>query len=92
MNYNNLNQNDAQKLLELEMQLNAALRQILTPEAKQRLGNIKLVNRERYYALAQTLLTMYRTGRIRKKLSDNELKELLMQLTSNRKNINIRRK
>ena len=91
MNYNNMDQNNAQKLLELEMQINATLRQILTPEAKQRLSNIKLVNRERYYMLAQTLLTLYKTGRITKKLSDSELKNLLIRLT-NKRGINIRRK
>ena len=89
MNY--INQNDAQKLIQLEMQINAALRQILTPEAKQRLSNIKLVNRERYYAIAQSLLTLYRAGRITKKLTDEELKALLLNSSSKRE-INIRRK
>ncbi|RLG70202.1 MAG: DNA-binding protein [Candidatus Iainarchaeum archaeon] len=88
---NDINQNDAQKLIQLEMQINAALRQILTPEAKQRLSNIKLVNRERYYAIAQSLLTLYRAGRITKKLTDEELKALLLNSSSKRE-INIRRK
>ena len=77
---------------EAEMQLDAVLRQVLSPEAKARLSNVQLVNRELYLKAAQTIVYIARSGKLQQKISDEELKRLLEKLQPKKKEINIKRK
>ena len=78
--------------LEAERQLNALLTTLLTGEAKTRLTNVRMVNSEKYLQVAQMLLSMYKQGRIQGKITDEQLKQLLTQLSTSKKNITITRK
>ena len=84
-------QEKQRKTMEAEMQLNEALKIVLTPEAKTRLGNVKLVNKELYFKAAQTILYLFKAGRISEKIGEGQLKELLKKL-SEKKQISIKRK
>lgn len=75
-----------------ERQLDMLLTKVLSPEAKTRITNVRLVNTEKYLQAAQAILQMARTGRIRGKISDEELKHILTQITPPKKDITITRK
>jgi len=75
-----------------ERQLDMLLTKVLSPEAKTRITNVRLVNAEKYLQAAQAILQMARTGRIRGKVSDDELKHILAQLTPEKKEFTITRK
>ena len=78
--------------LEIEAKLDEVARKILTPEAKARLGNVKLVNRELYMNAIQTLLYMYQQGQIQGKIDEANLKAILEKLRLGKREISITRK
>lgn len=53
------------------------LSQILLPEAADRLGRIRLVKESRALDVENRLIMLARTGQIRQKVSEDQLKELL---------------
>ncbi|MBI4043880.1 MAG: hypothetical protein HY393_03670 [Candidatus Diapherotrites archaeon] len=77
--------------LHAQQQMEGVLRKILSPEAKNRLSNVRLVNPERYAQTVQYLLYAAQAGRIQQRLSEQELVGLLAKL-SHKKEISIRRK
>lgn len=76
---------------ELESQKQTILRSILTPEARQRLANIKMVKKDFANQLELQLIQLAQTGKLRIPISDSQLKEALTHLQSQRKDIKIRR-
>ncbi len=84
-----LAEEEARRQRELERQ--AAMRVILTPEARQRLANLRLVKPELVAQLEEYLIQLANSGRIRMPISDEVLKEILARLTSGRRSIRIRR-
>jgi len=76
---------------EIEIQKQALLRQILTPKARQRLTNLKMVKPEFASQLEIQLIQLAQTGRIRLPIQDEELKQILIQLQSKKREIRIRR-
>ena len=83
---------DAQEQFEAQKQ--AALRKILTPEARQRLANIKLVQPEFAEQIEIQLIQLAQSGRVNLPINDNQLKELLTRIQSQqtKREITIRRK
>lgn len=79
------------KQIEAMQHIEVALRQILEPSAKERLSNIKIVNPEQYYKIAQLILQMYESGKINGRIDDETLKQVLYKVQP-RKEINIIRK
>lgn len=75
----------------MAQQLDLVLTKVLTPEAKQRLANVRLINEEKYLTVAQGLLGMVQQGQIKGKVTDEQIKRLLIQLTP-KKNMTITRK
>ncbi|MET1160594.1 MAG: DNA-binding protein [Thermoprotei archaeon] len=75
---------ELQKRLEEERkrreQIEAYLRQILTPEARARLANLRLVKPELVDMIEQQLINLARTGRIPIPITDEFLKKLLAQI------------
>jgi programmed cell death protein 5 len=63
----------------------AALRIILTPEARQRLANLRLVRRELVEQLEEELIRLAQAGRINTPITDEVLKEILRKLDSERR-------
>tara|TARA_Y100000310_G_scaffold327497_1_gene393961 strand:- start:348 stop:656 length:309 start_codon:yes stop_codon:yes gene_type:complete len=76
---------------QMEQQLEAMIRQVLTEKAKARLANIKIVNKEVYFKAVQSILYLFKSGGIRGKINEEQLKELLRKLTEKRE-IKIKRK
>lgn len=75
----------------LEAQKQALLRAIMTTEARQRLTNIRMVRPEFAEQLELQLIQLAQTGRLKIPLSDDQLKETLRRLQSQKKDITIRR-
>ena len=75
-----------------EAQIHMILMQILEPEARERLNTIKLTKPEFAQAVEQQLVMLAQSGRIRDRISDEQLKTILRQLIPDKKEINITRK
>ena len=84
-------QRQSESRKQFEAQKQAVLKQILTPEARQRLTNIRMVKPEFAEQVEIQLIQLAQTGRIRIPISDDQLKDALAKLQSNRKEIRIRR-
>ena len=77
---------------ELEAQKQAILRQILTPEARERLNRIKIVKPELAEAVELQLIQLAQAGRLGNVLTDDQLKTILRRLTDKQRDIKITRK
>jgi programmed cell death protein 5 len=80
---------------QLDNQKQRILINILTEEARVRLNNIKLANPDFATSLENQLIQLSQTGRIRAKITDDQLKQMLRQLQGSKKkesNIKIKRK
>ena len=84
-------QKQAQTQQQLEGQKQALLRRILTPEARSRLTNLKMVKPEFTQQLELQLIQLAQQGRIAIPITDEQLKELLVRLQSGRRDYKIRR-
>lgn len=73
-----------------QMQLKALLQRILTKEAYERLGRVKMANPALYARAVQTILYLYQTGRLTKKLTDEQLKAILSKLREKKRETRIR--
>jgi len=81
---------EEEERLRREAERQAAMRVILTPEARQRLANLRLIKPELVAQLEEQLIQLANSGRIRLPITDEELKAILSRLTSKR-SIRIRR-
>jgi len=61
-------------------QIEAVLRQILTPEARDRLANLRLVKPELVDVVEEQLIALAKSGRIPVPVTDDFLKKLLEQI------------
>lgn len=77
---------------QLEQQKQALLRSILTPEARQRLTNLKMVKPEFTSQLELQLIQLAQQGKIPVPLTDKRLKQILIQIQSHKREIKIRRR
>jgi programmed cell death protein 5 len=77
---------------QIEIQKQALLRRILSTDARQRLTNLKMVKPEFAEQIELQLIQLAQTGRLKTPVTDNELKEILARLQSQRREIKIRRK
>lgn len=84
-------QQKAQMEQQLEMQKQAILKSILTPEARQRLANLKLVKPEFTSQLELQLIQLAQKGRLPIPLTDEQLKQILIQIQAGRRETKIRR-
>jgi programmed cell death protein 5 len=81
----------AQMEQQLELQKQALLRKILTPEARQRLANLKMVRPEFTEQLELQLIQLAQQGKLPIPLTDEQLKQILIQLQSQKRETKIRR-
>ncbi len=84
-------QKQAQAEKEVEAQKEALLRQILSPEARQRLTNVKMVKKEFAENLELQIIQLAQTGKLPIPLSDAQLKQILIQLQSRKRETKITR-
>ena len=81
-----------QQRKEFEEQKKQILRVILTPEAKERLGRIKIARPEVAESIENQLILLAQSGRLKNKINDEQLRMLLSQITPTKKDITIKRK
>jgi programmed cell death protein 5 len=84
-------QRQAQAEDKIEAQKQALLRQILSPEARQRLNNLKMVKPEFAEQIELQLIQMAQMGKLPVPLSDAQLKNILVQLQSRKRETKITR-
>ena len=84
-------QEKTQRAQQLEMQKQALLRRILTADARRRLTNLKIVKPEFANQLELQLIQLAQQGRVELPINDEQLKEILIRLQSQRRDIKIRR-
>ena len=70
-----------QQIAEAQAQKEAILRQILTPEARSRLTNIRMVKPQVAEQIEMQLIQLASSGRLRARVTDEQLKKLLQQIT-----------
>ncbi|RLF13027.1 MAG: DNA-binding protein [Thermoprotei archaeon] len=76
---------------EYEARRQATLRAILTPEARLRLANIRMVKPEFAEQLEDQLIQLAQSGRVPVPITDETLKRILAMLQPSRREIRIRR-
>jgi len=81
---------ERQKQADSQMQL--ILMQILEPDARERLNTIKLTRPDFARSVEQQLVLLAKSGRLKDKITDAQLKALLQQIQPAKREFNIRRK
>jgi programmed cell death protein 5 len=76
---------------ELEAQKRQAMMQLLTPEARARLANIRLTKPEFVDQIEIQLIQLAQAGRVQSQITDDQLKELLRKLIGKKREIKITR-
>ena len=84
-------QRQAESRRQFEAQKQAALKLIMTPEARQRLTNIRMVKPEFAEQIELQLIQLAQAGRVKVPITDEQLKDALAKLQGTRKEIRIRR-
>jgi programmed cell death protein 5 len=82
-------QNQAEQQIDAQKQ--ALLKQILSTEARQRLNNLKMIKPEFAEQIEMQLIQMAQTGKLPIPLSDAQLKQILVQLQSRKRETKITR-
>ncbi len=85
-------QQAAQQQAEMEAQLKQAMKQILTPEARGRLDNLRLTKPDLVRNIEIQLLQSAQAGSLRGKVTDEQLRVLLKNLMGQKREIHITRR
>jgi len=75
----------------LEAERMAVLRVILTPEARQRLANLKIARPEVAEAVENYLYQLAKAGRIKSQITDEVLKDILSRIAPPKREVKIQR-
>jgi len=75
----------------IEEERRKILSYILTSEARQRLARIKMARPEFAQLIEDQLILLMQSGKIKHKIGDEELKKILAQIASRKKETKIRR-
>lgn len=84
-------QRQAELRRQYEVQKRAAIQQILTPEARGRLANIRAAKPKFAEQLELQLIQLAQSGRLTSKITDAQLKEILGRLQTRKREFKIRR-
>jgi programmed cell death protein 5 len=76
----------------IKSQMQMVLMSILEPDARERLNTIKLTKPDFAGAVEQQLVQLAQSGRLKNKITDSQLKELLRQLAPKKRDYSITRK
>ncbi len=85
-------QQQSQAQQKLEAQKQALLRRVLTPKSRQRINNLRMVKPEFANALEMQLIQIAQAGKVRIPITDEQLKEILIRLQGQKRDIRITRR
>lgn len=77
---------------QMEANRQAIMRQILTPEARQRLGTVKMAYPDLAMAVEDQLIRLAQSGRIDRQVDDATLRQILRKVAPQKREISIERK
>jgi|BEDMetMinimDraft_2_1075160.scaffolds.fasta_scaffold01107_4 programmed cell death protein 5 len=84
-------QTEKQQAAEQQARLKEAyLRMFLTSEARQRLSNVRMVKPDLAQIVEDQIIQLGTTGRLRRQIDDEELKNILSKLSPERKEFKIK--
>lgn len=76
---------------QMDQQKAAVMRQILTPEARDRLARLKIARPEFVEQIENQLIMLVQSGQVREKISDATLVQILEKVIPEKREINIKR-
>lgn len=76
---------------EKRMMREAALRMALTSDARQRLANVRMVRPDLASSIEEYMIQLASSGKLRKALDDDQVKQMLAALQEKKREIKIRR-
>jgi len=85
-------QDELERQQRLKSQIQMVLMQVLEPDARERLNTIRLTKPDFASAVEQQLVMLAQSGRLRQKITDAQLKELLRQFAPAKRDYSITRK
>ncbi len=77
---------------EFDEQKKTVLRQILTTEARERLGRIKIARPDAAENIENQLIMFAQSGQLKNKINDEQLRELLSKIIPKKRDIKIKRR
>ncbi len=77
---------------QVDAQRQVLLRQILTPEARERLGRIELAYPEIAQSVGDQLIALAQAGRVQQAIDDRTLQEILRRVVPKKREIKIERR
>jgi len=83
--------NEEMQLQQQIQQLELMVKQKLTKKALERFGNVKAAHPEKAIQLLAVLGQAIQTGRIDDQVDDNQLKDILLKITPEKKEFKIKR-
>jgi len=84
-------QDQIQRQQQQQAQIQSVLMQSMEPEARERLNTIRLTKPEFASSVEQQIVSLAQSGRLRQKITDEQLRQLLTQIVPQKKEFNIRR-
>jgi programmed cell death protein 5 len=84
-------QRQAEQRKQFEIQKKLAILQIMTPEARSRLANVRAVKPEFAEQLELQLIQLAQSGRLGSKITDAQLRDILAKLQARKREFKIRR-
>ena len=85
-------QEELERQQKQKSQVQMLLMQVLEPDARERLNTIKLTKPEFAASVEQQLVALAQSGRVKNKITDAQLKELLRQIAPARRDYTITRR
>ncbi len=76
----------------MEAQKKALLRKVMTPDARERLGRVRMARPQLAESIEAQIIALAQRGATTGKIDDKTLKELLKKLSGEKKEINIKRR
>lgn len=80
-----------EQAMQIEAQKRKILMGILTPEARNRLANIKLARPEFAAQIEALLIQIAQSGQLSQKIDDKQLKEILLKIQKKKRDIKIKK-